>query len=95
MPYIRAERRVAMNRMMNQLVDAINSDAIDGELTWVISELLIAFYGGSYSSIKDGIGILECAKLEYYRRVAAPYEDGAIKRNGDIYEYPNIRGGQE
>jgi len=31
------------------------------------------------------IGALECAKLELYRRVAAPYEDDKIAENGDVY----------
>ena len=32
------------------------------------------------------IGVLECAKLELYRRVAAPYEDDKIDENGDVYQ---------
>ena len=31
------------------------------------------------------MGALECAKLELYRRVAAPYEDVKIMENGDVY----------
>jgi len=30
-------------------------------------------------------GVLECAKLELYRRIAAPYEDTKIEENGDVY----------
>lgn len=33
----------------------------------------------------DALGALECCKLEFYRRVAAPYEDSKIKSNGDCY----------
>jgi hypothetical protein len=32
------------------------------------------------------IGVLECAKLELYRRVAAPYEDAKCEDNGDVYD---------
>jgi hypothetical protein len=32
-----------------------------------------------YHHINTAIGALECAKLELYRRVAAPYEDKAIE----------------
>lgn len=39
----------------------------------------------SYQTINDIIGALEGAKLEFYRRVAAPYEDEKIKENGDVY----------
>ena len=31
------------------------------------------------------IGALECAKLELYRRIAAPYEDTKIQENGEVY----------
>ena len=33
------------------------------------------------------IAVFEAAKLEFYRRIAAPYEDRAIAKNGDIPEY--------
>ncbi len=31
------------------------------------------------------VGALECAKLELYRRMVAPYENGKIAENGDVY----------
>jgi hypothetical protein len=39
----------------------------------------------SYRTINDVLGALEGAKLEFYRRVAAPYEDQKIQENGDVY----------
>ena len=39
----------------------------------------------SYQVINDIIGALEGAKLEFYARVARPYEDSAKDRNGDVY----------
>jgi hypothetical protein len=38
-----------------------------------------------YAHINEAIGALECAKLELYRRVAAPYEDEKMKESGDVY----------
>lgn len=35
---------------------------------------------------EDNKVALDLAFLEFYRRVAAPYEDSAIERNGDVYE---------
>lgn len=35
--------------------------------------------------VNSGIGALEAAKLEFYRRVVAPYEDKKIFDNGDVY----------
>lgn len=42
--------------------------------------------GLDYTSLNEVIGVLECAKLEFYRRIAAPYEDHKCEVNGDIYE---------
>ena len=30
-------------------------------------------------------GVLECAKLELYRRIAAPYEDDRLTEHGEVY----------
>ena len=38
-----------------------------------------------YARINELIGVLECAKLELYRRIAVPYEDTKIAENGDVY----------
>ena len=42
-----------------------------------------------YEWINEVIGVLECAKLELYRRVAAPYEDDKRLQNGDVYSCQN------
>jgi len=58
-----------------------------GELNYFITILLHAYInkkGESYTIYNDVIGVLECAKQELYRRKIAPYEDKAIKRNGDV-----------
>jgi hypothetical protein len=39
----------------------------------------------AYAELNEAIGALECAKLELYRRKVAPYEDGKIAENGDVY----------
>lgn len=39
----------------------------------------------NYQTINDIIGALEGAKLEFYRRIAAPYEDTKIEQNGDVW----------
>jgi hypothetical protein len=59
-----------------------------GELNYVITKTILAYIGDnpSYQRINDVIGALEGAKLEFYRRFAAPYEDEKIKQNGDVYK---------
>jgi len=80
MPYIYQLRR--------EYLDVYPIDAeTPGELNYVITKLLIDYVGGevSYQSINDVVGALEGAKLEFYRRVASPYEDKKILENGDVY----------
>lgn len=59
-----------------------------GELNYLITKLVDSFLMGkglSYTSINEVIGVMECAKLEVYRRLAAPYEDAKSRENGDVY----------
>jgi hypothetical protein len=75
MPYIPTNRRGATP------VDA-------GELNYAITKLVDAYLqqrGVRYEHINTLIGVLECAKLELYRRIAGPYEDKKCQENGDVY----------
>ena len=59
-----------------------------GELNYLVTIIAIRYVQEgevSYRKINDAIGALECAKLELYRRLAAPYEDKKIIENGDVY----------
>lgn len=59
-----------------------------GELNYKITQLCTAFilqHGENYGNINSVVGVLECAKMEFYRRLAAPYEDTKIAENGDVY----------
>lgn len=59
-----------------------------GELNYLITKLVDSFLvisGVSYTSINAAIGVLECAKLELYRRLAGPYEDDKARINGEVY----------
>jgi hypothetical protein len=57
-----------------------------GELNFVLTRIVYAYWKerGNYQAINDVLGALEGAKLEFYRRVAAPYEDTKIAENGDV-----------
>jgi hypothetical protein len=81
MPYITQERRNAIDREADP--------ASVGELNYKITTLLqqhIDNFGMSYATINGLVGVLECAKLELYRRIAAPYENIKIEENGDVYK---------
>lgn len=86
MPYISNEARAKYQ----PLVIRIRNSEIDqvGDLNYLITTLVDTYldhYGVHYSSINRVIGVLECAKLELYRRIAAPYEDKKISTNGDVF----------
>jgi len=86
MPYIEATEREGWTCRMLELCNRL-PEATEGALNFVITKLLCAWLGPkpSYSNLNAAIGVLECAKLELYRRMAAPYEDGKIAKNGDVY----------
>lgn len=83
MPYIPEEERKPLH---------IRSDKYPrsaGQLNFQITDLCMMYItehdGLSYHTINEVVGVLECAKMELYRRVAAPYEDKKRKQNGDVY----------
>jgi hypothetical protein len=85
MPYIKQEERLKFDPDL--LTVAANIDS-PGELNYAITVLCrdYAAYNepGSYAHYNEIIGVLESAKLEFYRRMAAPYEDKKCKENGDL-----------
>ncbi len=58
-----------------------------GELNYCLTRLCIEYAGShpNYERLNAIIGALEACKLEFYRRMVAPYEDGKIRENGDVY----------
>lgn len=83
MPYIQPSRRPEIDAAVNRLSDAI---FLAGDLNYAITRLIQEHMRCiNYHNINEIIGVLECAKLEFYRRVASPYEDDKITENGDAY----------
>lgn len=94
MPYIKQEKRGKIDDIINQL----NLDT-EGELNYAITTLVInwvrsksRFPKFTYEIGNAAMGVLESAKLEFYRRVMVPYEDRKIKDNGDVYSGSLRRG---
>ena len=81
MPYIDGHAR--------QRIDAGGAPETAGELNYAITRLvddyLIRRGGIRYAHLNEVVGALECAKLELYRRLAAPYEDEKLRATGDVY----------
>ena len=85
MPYIKQLRRLQIDTVtIENSKSEINNP---GELNYVITRLIDNYHSrrGDYQSVNDVVGALEGAKLEFYRRVAAPYEDQKAMENGDVY----------
>jgi hypothetical protein len=90
MPYITQIRRLQIDEEIEILQDQLalmGSEA--GDLNYTLSRLVAHQFKHKpkYVRICMAIGTLACVALEFYRRAAAPYEDKAIKANGDIKEY--------
>ena len=87
MPYIKPENRKKYDTILKELVSILKTlppEEVDGELNYIVTKILKGVYPLRYYHINKAIGVLECVKLEFYRRVAAPYEDIKIKESGDV-----------
>ena len=64
-----------------------------GELNYLITKMCDEYLknkGLSYSNINEIVGVLECCKLEFYRRVAGTYEDVKLTENGEVFSMENL-----
>lgn len=78
MPYIKVSERA------RAFIKPMTPGELNYKLSVVVDEYLKE-REPAYAHISEVIGALECAKLELYRRIAAPYEDGKRAENGDVY----------
>ena len=84
MPYISQEQRRKFDQELESLALKVENQ---GELNYCIyklSRLIIERMGESYQNLSMCSSAMEHAKLEWYRKVLAPYEDRKIKENQDI-----------
>jgi hypothetical protein len=81
MPYIETKAR--------ERIDGGGAPESAGELNYAVTRLvdsyLVSRGGLRYALLNEAIGALECAKIELYRRLAAPYEDEKRQETGDVY----------
>lgn len=82
MPYIYLYHRADL-----ELKSKIEAQDV-GQLNYQITRLLLKYLemkGLRYDTLNDIVGVLECSKSEFYRRVVMPYEEYKRQENGDIY----------
>lgn len=88
MPYIPKEERypyeVYIQGLISQL-SKVDQSKIEGHLNYILTRIVKGLVSvPSYRAINQAIGVLECVKQEFYRRVAIPYENQKIVDNGDV-----------
>jgi len=81
MPYITEDEKAQM--ALGQ------PPATVGQLTYAITRECNAYKARQgvlkFVTIAMVMGALICAALEFYRRVAVPYENAKMAENGDVY----------
>lgn len=91
MPYVNHSLRSYVESGLQSAITFFGKHATEGEFAYFLARVLdLRARDGkgtlSYRAIRECLGDLEAAKLEFYRRVAAPYEDLKLQQNGDVYD---------
>jgi len=105
MPYVKPEHRDALEAPIGALADRIaelaralpEETAFAGLLNYACSSLAMRILEARFGRIRYGTiatvtGVFKNIADEFYRRVAAPYEDRQIAINGDLAEYEAAAG---
>lgn len=82
MPYVKQERRNDLDTVVDMMEWA--DVKADGDLNYILYAFCKRFVPASYNSYKNFCGELRQCATEIERRLLGPYEDEAIKRNGDV-----------
>ena len=96
MPYITKKRQ----RELRSRIDGrtVGHETTEGELNFILTTIIgeyIIKKGLRYKQINEVLGALQGCTLEFYRRVAVPYEESKIEENGDVDVYHIIEAMQK
>lgn len=83
MPYIDSKSRNEVDKYIDFYKLQISTSGILCYIIYMIMLTYMKIHGKSFRTISEINGALECAKMEFYRKEVAPYEDEKIKQNGD------------
>lgn len=110
MPYVKPEHRGALDTAIGDLAAKIvdlartmpEETAYAGLLNYACTSLGMRILEARFGQLRYGMiatmtGVFKNVADEFYRRVAAPYEDRQIVKNGDVplyaeYEHRSKRG---
>jgi len=84
MPYIKRERRSLFDSHLEACASQILNEGDFNYCIYKMASLLIERIGESYQNLSMCSSAMEHAKLEWYRKRVAPYEEKKIAENGDI-----------
>jgi hypothetical protein len=91
MPYIPQEDRYRYDKLIDDIVDELeeidDTQLVKGHHNYIMYTLALKLadrLGIRYATLQDIIGTFDCCKMEFYRKVVAPYEELAIEKNGDV-----------
>lgn len=88
MPYIKPEKRKRYDSVIDwavKLLREIPEEDRDGHVNFLFTVILKRVYmPPKYRRYNKAIGVLECIKQEFYRRMVAPYENEKIRESGDV-----------
>ncbi len=84
MPYIKTERRSLFDSHLEACASQILNEGDFNYCIYKMASLLIERIGENYQNLSMCSSAMEHAKLEWYRKRVAPYEEEKIAENGDI-----------
>jgi hypothetical protein len=100
MPYVKQEHRDVLDHAVGDLAARIadiaralpDETAFAGLLNYACTSLAMRVIEARFGRLRYGTiatvtGVLKNVADEFYRRVAAPYEDAQIDKNGDVPLY--------
>jgi hypothetical protein len=103
MPYIKQEYRNRLDGPIRALGDAIagiaaeskEDTAFAGLLNYACTSVALGVMKSRFGRIRYGqiavvTGVFKNVADEFYRRVAAPYEDQQIRKSGDLKLYRDL-----
>lgn len=84
MPYIKKENRDKFDIPAKEIAEKAD---VAGDLNYAITVLIQSYIkkkGLNYANLNEVIGMLECCKIEFYRKIVSEYEDLKAISNGDV-----------
>lgn len=103
MPYIKQEDRAPLDPLIDKLAeeivlrakDAGNDAAYAGLLNYTCTRLALKIIKLQFGKVRywlvaTTVGVFHNIADEFYRRLAVPYEDLQIRKNGDVDLYEDF-----